>query len=682
MQHNKIDAYVVAVSQKIRWDKVRPDIIKELLEHITDRRDMYMSQGMVEEVATDKALEQMGDAALLGKELNRANRPTPEWARENAFIKATLRQPVRTFLLFALVLIASFAFVLRTTEFGIVRSSIFEAAGFYRSVGFFVPADGSVYADVNHVADMISHNRFAGFEDRRSGAQGVLVGMHNHDISSNSHMIRDDGSIINYSTYVSYFYATLQRVMTRVPGVPMRFELEIDSVIVGFPEHVIAGQTLSLDFFEDVALDLKNGERYFFAASFYMINWRLPQEGFIGDGMLLHPLNNDLWYIHVPEGYLDFSLPEMAGIAEDIERSRIKHQSVHVRTTKDMSSMPEVHEVVNQIGLVSGRLLTHADYLEARSVAVVHHRFARQRSIEEGDTITIEIPGGQRATEPSRRVLQGTVVATDHNAPEGWRVIDRRVDFFMDYRVKGDATTEPLVLELEVVGFHEIIPQIPLRDTTPFDSYIFIPDSLLLPDYRPIHDVYENFLPDFWYSFRLRDTRHESRFLVNYRNTFLAEGFEVVIIPSESENFWLSAEPVLRTATINLVLFQAVLLLVFGLVTYIFLLQRRKDFAILRALGQPVKICGMKLQYTLVMIFLPAVLIGGLGGWFIALNEAARTVSYALIETGAAEATLLPLYMLFPQLIVALVLLMLITYIGVKRTAKLPVLELLQGRGK
>jgi len=90
----------------------------------------------------------------------------------------------------------------------------------------------------------------------------------------------------------------------------------------------------------------------------------------------------------------------------------------------------------------------------------------------------------------------------------------------------------------------------------------------------------------------------------------------------------------------------------------------------------------MKLQYTLVMIFLPAVLIGGLGGWFIALNEAARTVSYALIETGAAEATLLPLYMLFPQLIVALVLLMLITYIGVKRTAKLPVLELLQGRGK
>jgi len=252
----------------------------------------------------------------------------------------------------------------------------------------------------------------------------------------------------------------------------------------------------------------------------------------------------------------------------------------------------------------------------------------------------------------------------------------------MDYSVEGDIDSQPLMLELTVVGFHNILPQMLLRDFTPFDSYIFIPDSLLLPDYRPVHEVYDNFLPDFWYSFHLRDTRHENRFLVNYRNTFLAEGFEVVLMPSGSENFWLSAEPVLRMATINLGLFLAVLLLVFGLVTYIFLLQRRKDFAILRALGQPVKICGMKLQYTLVMIFLPAVIMGGSGGWFLSLNEAARTVSYVLVETGTTEATVLPLYILFLQLFVALVLLMLIAYIGVKRTAKRPTLELLQGRGR
>ncbi|MCL2189676.1 MAG: ABC transporter permease [Defluviitaleaceae bacterium] len=674
MQPKNIDAYVAEVGKKIRWEKARTDVMKELHEHISDLREMYITQGMGEETATHTALAQMGDAVALGKELNRANRPAPEWARQNVFIKATLRQGVRTFLLFALVLIASFAFVLRNTEFAIIRASIFEAAGFYRSVGFLVPADDRMYADASHVADMLSRNRLVGFEDRRSGAQGILVDIPNHDIAHNA-FTRHGEEFFQYSTYVAYFYAMVERVRPRLV-------LEVEDVIVGFPEHALAGQRMNVDIIDDIPLTLEAGERYLFAASFHQRIGQLPEAGLQFDGMFLRPLAENVWYIHAPHGELDFTQPALAGLAEDIALSKIKHHTVHVRTTRDMTAMPEVHEVANQIRLIEGRWLNYDDYLAARPVAVIQHRFARQRNIAEGDTITIEIPSGQRAVAPNRYGFISAAIVTDEHSPSGTRILEQRTDFFMDYRVEGDTTTPPLTLELTVVGFHSILPLIPLRDMTPFDSYIFIPDSLLLADYRPTHAVYAHFLPDFWYSFHLRDTRHESRFLVNYRSMLLAEGFEVALIPSGAENFWLSAEPTLRTATINLALFWAVMLLVFSIVTYIFLLQRRKDFAILRALGQSVKTCGTKLQYTLIIFFLPAVFVGGISGWFVALNEAAKTVSYVLIEAEAIQAAALPLYILFLQLCIAWFILVIITYMGVRNIAKRPALELLQWRGK
>jgi hypothetical protein len=64
---------------------------------------------------------------------------------KNPFFKFVLRRPLRNLVLFLLIGAAAFAFVLRTTEFMVVRDGIYEAAGFYRSIGF-LRVPGEAYA--------------------------------------------------------------------------------------------------------------------------------------------------------------------------------------------------------------------------------------------------------------------------------------------------------------------------------------------------------------------------------------------------------------------------------------------------------------------------------------------------------------------------------------------------------
>lgn len=75
----RISAYVNAICEQIRWKRARPGIAEEMTNHIADQRDAYRAKGLGDDLATDRALTDTGDAVLIGAQLDRAHRPKPQW---------------------------------------------------------------------------------------------------------------------------------------------------------------------------------------------------------------------------------------------------------------------------------------------------------------------------------------------------------------------------------------------------------------------------------------------------------------------------------------------------------------------------------------------------------------------------------------------------------------------------
>ena len=63
IENNKVNEYINKVCSLIKNKKVHPEIKEELLGHINDIIEDYLEIGMSLDIATDKALMQIGRAS-------------------------------------------------------------------------------------------------------------------------------------------------------------------------------------------------------------------------------------------------------------------------------------------------------------------------------------------------------------------------------------------------------------------------------------------------------------------------------------------------------------------------------------------------------------------------------------------------------------------------------------------
>ena len=75
-----IQEFLYSVCREVRFKSIHKTINKELSDHIEDQKNEYLKQGFDEEVAIFKAVEQMGDPSMVGKQLNNTHRPKIEWS--------------------------------------------------------------------------------------------------------------------------------------------------------------------------------------------------------------------------------------------------------------------------------------------------------------------------------------------------------------------------------------------------------------------------------------------------------------------------------------------------------------------------------------------------------------------------------------------------------------------------
>ncbi|WP_347490000.1 FtsW/RodA/SpoVE family cell cycle protein [Desulfoscipio sp. XC116] len=81
LEHNEnIRTYLDAVCSQIKWRDMHAQIRMELLSHISELVEEYEQGGTLEEDAVKQALDHMGNALELGKNLHHVHRPRIEWS--------------------------------------------------------------------------------------------------------------------------------------------------------------------------------------------------------------------------------------------------------------------------------------------------------------------------------------------------------------------------------------------------------------------------------------------------------------------------------------------------------------------------------------------------------------------------------------------------------------------------
>lgn len=75
-----LQEFLQKVCQEIRFKSLHGVISKELSDHIADQQHAYVQQGLDAEAAAVKAVAEMGDPVMVGKQYDLAHRPKTEWS--------------------------------------------------------------------------------------------------------------------------------------------------------------------------------------------------------------------------------------------------------------------------------------------------------------------------------------------------------------------------------------------------------------------------------------------------------------------------------------------------------------------------------------------------------------------------------------------------------------------------
>jgi hypothetical protein len=621
--------------------------------------------------------------------------------KSNVFAKSMLRQPLRSVLLALLLAVAAFSFVMRSVEYVVINEQINEISSFYRPVGFLSMADINVLpgTDVRPAADIVSASPYVDFDDRRRKIEAVLLDVAN--TGSRTH--GNSGRMVGRGLFLpedAFFYGTVVNVSHSEDNPYIMLSVEVDAVLLGYPEYVSAGQTLDVYYFMDIdeiqtgktAIgSIEVGGRYFLRGVQHG-TWIALESGNplpFNDLFVMHPLSevvytdalareryiprDGVWYATAPPGKpVDLFLPGLESLHEELQWIRYAQSMVRLQTTVDMSYIPLMQPSGGARGvLTEGRWLSREDNELSRPVVAVHEDFARRRGLSIGDTIRIGIPPKQQ--------YFGSASIVDDNSD------------YIEIVVVGEVNTPYAhTLELEIVGTFSFVNTVHMLGGPYATTFMYMPDSVLPPDVVlgeiessrrdggeiVYYTLEEGSITPVWYSFVLNDPRDADAFLLENRDALGELGFNIEFMPgvAGARAFWESAESILRTVSFNLALFSIVTVLILVLAVFLYIRQRQRDFAILRALGNPVRKTKKQLLSTLMLFALPAVMIGGAGGWLVAQNEAARALE--ALPTAQAEIGILWL----PALIaIVLASAFILSLIGIQINRR-PILEMLQGR--
>ena len=574
--------------------------------------------------------------------------------KRNVFFRAVLRRPAQTLLLLLLLALLTALFGARTMEYAIIQNETERIGEYYQSVGRLEPDDSKEYNAIL-AAEQIEKSDLVAFEDKRHASAANLVDLYNADVDGWS----SDRPESTYSSglHISdvFLYGEPLSIDTTQDGL-YHIRFSVDQALAAYPEYAEDGDIVDLyydgsaDSDENPFLGVSTGMHYLIKAYFNPsfdsgIGWDNA-----GSCLYLKQLQDDgAWFLEIEDGTdVGQALSAYPGIQEEIDLLDENQRAVMVLSTKDMSAMPRTQQSMRYYYLDSGRYLTRDDDLNQNYVCVVHKEFASLRGLAVGDTIRLRF-----------RYMTCNLLGylLDGESSVGWK----------------DFPTQEA--EFTIVGTYGMLASQPVQPTSR-NVVLFIPDSCMPEGYGG--DL-ATMLPSDQYSFVLKSSKDQAAFVEENQQALSNLGFTLLFADSNAENFWSTVTPMTRTLLTNSVVWGLALAAAMVLAVSLYLWQRRKEYAISRALGMPIKRASKQMLLPMLLMGLIAIPIGGALSWRFAIRQAQQMLASIELPDGiTSTAAISPVWMIVLCAAVFCVLLCCL-FIGTWIVAHTPVLNLLQG---
>ena len=584
----------------------------------------------------------------------------------NVPLISSLRQPFRSFLLLILFGLITFGFMTKAVVFFLVQRETEVLGGYYRSIGILENVKDPWFGDISAGIDLIETSPYLAYGDQREIVSGVMQSTYNAQDKfkwTNATIFKQafpEEQWPNVHMTDIWFVGELtQKEEAQVEarddqkitlGYYLKFK--IDTVLAAYPENAAEGRTVGLLFmFEgnETAIptlqEMETGQRYLirgwedYGQEFFP--WDSPYNSILQ----IIPLDDEqLWYIPMANGAsVDFSDPAMAAIKNRIDILNENLHTLNIVATADMSAMPWAQESSRFYFLTAGRWLNHQDDLAGNKVIVVPEDFAAMRDFTLGDEIQLTF-----------RPLTDTYLGYIRDG------ID--TVFWHSYPTYQDT--------YKIVGLY--------NRTSCCAMASFIPTGSLRPSFTS--STRKQFEWEAGYSFVLDSSRHESEFVQAYTDPLQELGIRLTILENNGPAYWAAVDPIRSSLSADLLVFSLLMIIALVLAVFLYEMQRKRDYAILRALGVPAKQANAHLIFPLLLLGELGILLGGLPAWNYALDQARTTLSTLPTPAGVSpSADLDPLFLAGLCFAIFLVLAALVR-LGVLFLSRKPIHELLQSQ--
>jgi ABC-type lipoprotein release transport system permease subunit len=180
------------------------------------------------------------------------------------------------------------------------------------------------------------------------------------------------------------------------------------------------------------------------------------------------------------------------------------------------------------------------------------------------------------------------------------------------------------------------------------------------------------------YNFILDSSPNENEYNLTYKFTLKEMGISFRFLSNNGPAYWAAVDPIRRSLTADLQVFGLLMVVALILAVFLYVMQGKKDYAILRAMGVPKKQANRQLTLPLLLLGEIGILLGGFPAWNYALTQAQASLSSLPLPTGVSPSADLSLLYLAGLCAAIFLLLALFSWLGVFFLARKPVYELLQ----
>lgn len=530
-------------------------------------------------------------------------------------LKSTLRQPVRSLLLVLLCAAGVFGFLTQILQYTVLGNLTDDVGDYYNSVGTLedivpyvndympgVPTPGN--PQLYEAASIVRESPYLNYVDISRMEGGYMEGVYNGGAYSGyegSYTVDHNASYV-CAEFISATYDegnfhtfTLdenRNTTMAYTSYIVTFEFEIKDVFVSLPELAPKG-TETIYFFCDSEAEATRAIGAFTAGQCYFLCTRIWNSILLnGDEYReLYPLVDDsLLTMPLDEGEEpDLTLPELQSVAEDMALTDYNIHALSVNTATNSTIDPLFNE---HYTLVEGRGLAKEDNDSANRVMLIRSELAELRDIELGDEITITM---RDFIMPADSVL----LECEY---EQWYELDSCTETFT------------------VVGIYTPLDQ--SAGATMEQNQCFIPDSCMPEGWRTAMS-----LPGSTLTFVLNSPLDQAAFERENSAALYDAGYVISFYDSGWDSFWNTIVPLQDSTRTSSVLFGGVLILALMLTVLLYLLFRRKELALLRAMGLSRSAALLQGALPFMLLGTLGTVAGGTAAWVYGMKKAEETLS-------------------------------------------------------